>query len=61
MMDGPRAEDVLSLLQEGLATVTGGRDRRGGPLLLFPVSPKRERVHAEDLKRLCHYLLNIPW
>jgi len=60
-MDGPRAEDVLNLLQDRLAIVTGGRDKRGGPILLFPVSPKRERVHGEDLRRLCHYLFSIPW
>ena len=59
-MDGPRAEDVLSLLQEPVAVVTGGRDKRGGPLLLLPTNPKRERLHTEDLKQLLHYLLTIP-
>lgn len=29
-MDGPRAEDVLSLLHDRLAIVNGGRDKRGG-------------------------------
>ncbi len=60
-MDGPRAEDVLSLLQDRLAIVNGGRDKRGGPLLLFPTSARREKVHNEDLKRLLHYLFTIPW
>ncbi|XP_021962830.1 kalirin isoform X3 [Folsomia candida] len=59
-MDGPRAEEVLTLLQEPVAVVTGGRDKRGGALLLLPTSPKRERLHAEDLRRLFHYLLSIP-
>ena len=60
-MDGPRAEDVLPLLHDRLAIVNGGRDKRGGPLLLFPTSARRDRAHAEDLKRLLHYLFSIPW
>ena len=59
-MDGPRGEDVLGLLQDRLALVPGGRDKRGGPLLLFPNSPRRDRVQTEELNRLVHYLISIP-
>ncbi|KAK6629319.1 hypothetical protein RUM43_003136 [Polyplax serrata] len=60
-MDGLRALDVMTLLQERLAILTGGRDRRGGPVLLFPATPRRERAKPDDYRRLLQYLLAIPW
>lgn len=60
-MDGPRALDVLPLLQERLAELPGARDRRGGPVLCFPATPRRERAKPEDYRRLLQYLLSIPW
>nr|CAD7257355.1 unnamed protein product [Timema shepardi] len=60
-MDGLRALDVMSLLQERLAVLTGGRDRRGGPVLSFPATPRRERAKPDDYRRLLQYLLAIPW
>uniref|UniRef100_A0A8D8Y3N1 Triple functional domain protein n=2 Tax=Cacopsylla melanoneura TaxID=428564 RepID=A0A8D8Y3N1_9HEMI len=59
-MDGLRALDVMSLLQDRLCYLTGGRDRRGGPILSFPMSPKRERAKPDDYKRLLQYLMAIP-
>nr|CAD7453164.1 unnamed protein product [Timema tahoe] len=59
-MDGLRALDVMSLLQERLAVLTGGRDRRGGPVLSFPATPRRERAKPDDYRRLLQYLLAIP-
>ena len=61
IMDSPRALDVLPLLQERLAELPGARDRRGGPVLFFPASPRRERAKPEDYRRLLQYLLSIPW
>jgi hypothetical protein len=60
-MDGLRALDVMALLQERLAVLTGGRDRRGGPVLSFPATPRRERAKPDDYRRLLQYLLAIPW
>ncbi|XP_026680384.1 triple functional domain protein-like [Diaphorina citri] len=60
VMDGLRALDVMSLLQDRLCYLTGGRDRRGGPILSFPMSPKRERAKPDDYKRLLQYLMAIP-
>ncbi|XP_046401247.1 triple functional domain protein [Ischnura elegans] len=57
---GVRALDVLSLLQDRLAVLTGGRDRRGGPLISFPATPRRDRTKPDDYRRLLHYLLSIP-
>ncbi|XP_068142683.1 LOW QUALITY PROTEIN: triple functional domain protein [Drosophila tropicalis] len=59
-MDGQRARDLLTLLQERVVLLTGGRDRRGGPLLCFPATPKRDRLKPEDLRRLLIYLISIP-
>lgn len=59
-MDPARAVDVMDVLQERLAILTGGRDRRGGPVLTFPATPRRERSKPEDYRRLLQYLLAIP-
>uniref|UniRef100_A0A1B0B9B4 Uncharacterized protein n=1 Tax=Glossina palpalis gambiensis TaxID=67801 RepID=A0A1B0B9B4_9MUSC len=59
-MDGQRARDILTLLQERVVFLTGGRDRRGGPLLCFPATPRRDRLKPEDLRRLLSYLIMIP-
>jgi hypothetical protein len=56
MVDGPRAEDVLSLLQEGLATVTG--DRYSSSPSLRAGNAFMPRISNAFI---CHYLLNIPW
>ncbi|KAH8395569.1 hypothetical protein KR222_000041 [Zaprionus bogoriensis] len=59
-MDGQRARDLLTLLQERVVFLTGGRDRRGGPLLCFPATSRRDRLKLEDLRRLLSYLISIP-
>ncbi|XP_018907690.2 triple functional domain protein isoform X1 [Bemisia tabaci] len=59
-MDGPRALDVMTLLQERLALLSGGRDLRGGPVLTFPATPRRERAKPDDYRRLLQYLTAIP-
>lgn len=59
-MDIVRAAEVLPLLQERLALMPGGRDRRGGLLLLFPTTPRRERAKPEEYRRLLQYLTAIP-
>lgn len=57
---GARALDVLPLLQERVASLTGGRDRRGGPIVWFPANSRRDRVTPDDYRRLLHYLMSIP-
>jgi len=60
MESGQRALDIITLLQERVTFLSGGRDGRGGPILSFPSTPKRERIKPEDLRRIISYLLNIP-
>lgn len=57
---GARALDVLPLLQERVASLTGGRDRRGGPIVWFPANSRRDRLTPDDYRRLLHYLMSIP-
>ncbi|XP_055538298.1 triple functional domain protein isoform X2 [Wyeomyia smithii] len=59
-MDGVRALDILPLLQERFALLSGGRDNRGGPIICFPATTKRERVKPEDIKRVISYFIGIP-
>ena len=51
----------MGVLQEQLAILSGGRDRRGGALLTFPATPRRERTKPEDYRTLLQYLLGVPW
>ena len=59
-MDVTRATDILPLLQEKLAILPGGRDRRGGLLLVFPTTSRRDRAKPDDYRKLLQYLLAVP-
>lgn len=59
-MDGLRADDLTQLLQDGFVLLTGGRDQRGGPLLCFPATPRRDRAKPEDIRRILSYLFTLP-
>ncbi|KAF8773665.1 Triple functional domain protein like [Argiope bruennichi] len=55
-----RAVDILPLLQEKIAIVSGGKDRRGCPILTFPARTRPERLRSEELKKLLLYLSTTP-
>uniref|UniRef100_A0A8C7Q8B8 non-specific serine/threonine protein kinase n=1 Tax=Oncorhynchus mykiss TaxID=8022 RepID=A0A8C7Q8B8_ONCMY len=55
-----KAIDVLPILKEKVAFISGGRDRRGGPVLTFPARSNHDRIRTEDLRRLIAYLAGIP-
>lgn len=59
-MDGLRAVDLLQLLQERFVLLSGGRDQRGGPILSFPATPRRDRAKPEDVRRILTYLFTLP-
>ncbi|XP_015125607.1 triple functional domain protein isoform X1 [Diachasma alloeum] len=59
-MDGTGAKELQPLLEERLAILPGGRDRRGGPVLIFPTTARRERAKSEDYCKLLQYLLAVP-
>ncbi|CAL4059912.1 unnamed protein product, partial [Meganyctiphanes norvegica] len=59
-MDGLRAVDVMGILHEQVASLSGGRDTQGGPILTFPASPRRERLKLHDYQPLLQYLMQIP-
>uniref|UniRef100_A0A673HH39 non-specific serine/threonine protein kinase n=1 Tax=Sinocyclocheilus rhinocerous TaxID=307959 RepID=A0A673HH39_9TELE len=54
------AIEVLPILKEKVAFLSGGRDRRGGPVLTFPARSNHDRIRQEDLRRLIAYLAGIP-
>ncbi|XP_060724800.1 kalirin RhoGEF kinase b isoform X2 [Tachysurus vachellii] len=58
--DGVKAADVLTVLREKVAFVSGGRDKRGGPILTFPARSNHDRIKQEDLRRLVTYLSTVP-
>lgn len=58
--DALRAVDVMGVLQEKLAILSGGRDKRGGAIVTFPATPRRERAKPEDYKLLLQYLIGVP-
>uniref|UniRef100_H3DDY1 non-specific serine/threonine protein kinase n=1 Tax=Tetraodon nigroviridis TaxID=99883 RepID=H3DDY1_TETNG len=55
-----KASDVLPVLKEKVAFVSGGRDKRGGPILTFPARSNHDRIKQEDLRRLVTYLSTVP-
>lgn len=59
--EGLRAVDVMAILQEQLAILSGGRDKKGRAIITFQATPRRERAKPEDYKGLLEYLLAIPW
>ncbi|XP_039613341.1 kalirin isoform X3 [Polypterus senegalus] len=58
--DGIKAADVLPILKEKVAFVSGGRDKRGGPILTFPARSNHDRIKQEDLRKLVTYLATVP-
>uniref|UniRef100_A0A1A8F278 Rho guanine nucleotide exchange factor 25 n=3 Tax=Nothobranchius TaxID=28779 RepID=A0A1A8F278_9TELE len=58
--DSIKASDVLPVLKEKVAFVSGGRDKRGGPILTFPARSNHDRIKHEDLRRLVTYLSTVP-
>ncbi|XP_035770529.1 kalirin-like [Neolamprologus brichardi] len=58
--EGIKASDVLPILKEKVAFVSGGRDKRGGPILTFPARSNHDRIKPEDLRRLVTYLSTVP-
>uniref|UniRef100_A0A3Q2PBP2 Kalirin RhoGEF kinase b n=1 Tax=Fundulus heteroclitus TaxID=8078 RepID=A0A3Q2PBP2_FUNHE len=47
-------------LREKVAFVSGGRDKRGGPILTFPARTNHDRIKQEDLSRLVTFLSTVP-
>lgn len=43
-----------------VCVASGGRDRRGGPVLTFPSRSNHDRIRTDDLRRLIAYLAGIP-
>ena len=59
--DGPRCKDVMRQLEDQVVLLTGGRDRRGGGVISFPHSGRRERMRSDDYIKILEYLTSLPW
>jgi hypothetical protein len=53
------ATDVLGALQARVATLTGGRDMEGRPLLLVPVPSETQLWNKDHLDTVLRYFLFI--
>ena len=58
--DGVRAVDIVPLLRERPAFLSGGRDKRGGPILVFPAHTNIDKLPHDDLKTVISYLTAVP-
>ncbi|XP_043549664.1 kalirin isoform X5 [Chiloscyllium plagiosum] len=58
--DGLKVSDVMPIMKEKVAFVSGGRDKRGGPILTFPARSNHDRIKQEDLRQLVTYLASVP-
>lgn len=50
----------INILSVMFLLYSGGRDRRGGPVLTFPSRSNHDRIRTDDLRRLIAYLAGIP-
>ncbi|XP_013406605.1 kalirin isoform X3 [Lingula anatina] len=58
--EGIMAADIVPLLREKIAYLSGGRDKRGGPILTFPSHTHPEKMRYDDLRKLMTYLASVP-
>ncbi|KAH3753807.1 hypothetical protein DPMN_188457, partial [Dreissena polymorpha] len=58
--EGLKAADIVPILRERVAYLSGGRDKRGGPILTFPSNTHPDKLKYEDLRRLMTYLASVP-
>uniref|UniRef100_A0A674C7C6 non-specific serine/threonine protein kinase n=1 Tax=Salmo trutta TaxID=8032 RepID=A0A674C7C6_SALTR len=55
--------DLEAFINQEISAVcvpTGGRDKRGGPILTFPARSNHDRIKHEELRRLVTYLSTVP-
>ena len=59
-----RCNDVMSLVEDQFAILSGGRDSRGGAIITFPSTNRCRRtdkvVSPDDCRLLLRYLMSIP-
>ncbi|XP_074654482.1 kalirin-like isoform X2 [Tubulanus polymorphus] len=58
--DQIRAAEIVPLLRERIVYLSGGRDKRGGPILTIPANAHPDKVPYEELRILILYLASVP-
>ncbi|XP_028393143.1 kalirin-like [Dendronephthya gigantea] len=51
---------IHEILKERIAFLSGGKDKRGGPIITIPSRGTNAEVKTEDFKRLLVYLAGLP-
>uniref|UniRef100_A0A8C1QHC2 Uncharacterized protein n=1 Tax=Cyprinus carpio TaxID=7962 RepID=A0A8C1QHC2_CYPCA len=51
---------IFTFLELNILFFSGGRDKRGGPILTFPARSNHDRIKQEDLRKLVTYLSTVP-
>lgn len=54
------AVEILDLLREGVAILSGGRDKQGQSILTIPAQHKHYVYQRDVLRRVVQYLACIP-
>jgi len=54
------AAEILDVLNQQVALLTGGRDRQGQSLITFPAKPKTFTYNRDDVRKVVQYLTSIP-
>ena len=54
------AAEILDILNQQVALLTGGRDRQGQSLITFPAKPKTFTYNRDDVRKVVQYLTSIP-
>lgn len=52
--------DVLDLLQEKYAIISGGKSKEGCPIITFPDNNNFEMLSDDEYQRLMLYLTSVP-
>ncbi len=55
-----KAQDILRVLRERVAILSGGRDRNSRPIITFPSRDAADVTSSDDLRMLLLYLHAIP-
>lgn len=54
------AVEILDLLREGVAILSGGRDKQGQSIITIPAQQKTYMYQRDPLRRVVQYLACIP-
>ena len=54
------AAEILDLIKQQIAILSGGRDRQGQSIITFPAMSKTFEYDRGDIRKVVQYLTSIP-